>query len=129
MYSLQSVESFPEARRQALVCLDHVGEQGVTTCGGAVERIQESCAGGLLLEGDIRVPCNSIGALLQEGITGAVVSTAEDKVNLWEPLGGPRGLVDVVSAKVSGIVDNLLDRAGCEVLVAEGCLDLLDLCL
>jgi hypothetical protein len=34
--------------------------------------------------------------------------------------------VDVVSAKVAGIVDDLLNRAGCEVLVAEGCLDLLD---
>jgi hypothetical protein len=32
----------------------------------------------------------------------------------------------VVSAKIAGIVDNLLNRAECEVLVAEGCIDLLE---
>lgn len=120
MHGLQSVETFPEARRQTLVCLDHVGEEGVAAGGGAVERIQECCAGGLLLEGDVRVPCDSVGALLQEGLASAVVGTAEDEVDLWESLGGTGGLVDVVSAKVAGIVDGLLNREGCEVLVAEG---------
>ena len=89
MHGLQSVESFPEARRQPLISLDHVGEQSITTCGGTVEHVQESRAGGLLLEGDIRVPCNSVGALLQEGLAGTIVSTAEDKVNLREAFGGP----------------------------------------
>jgi hypothetical protein len=53
VYGLQSVESFPEARRQPLIGLDHVGEQSVTTCGRTIEHIQESRAGGLLLKGDI----------------------------------------------------------------------------
>lgn len=65
------------------------------------------------------MPCDSVGALLQELLTGAIVGTAEDQMDLGESLGGSRGLVDVVSAEVSGVVDDFLNGTGGEVLVAE----------
>jgi hypothetical protein len=74
------------------------------------------------------VPGDGVGALLEEGLTGAVVGAAEDEVDLREAFGGSGGLVDVVAAEVAGVVDDFLDRAGCEVLVAEDCLVLLDIC-
>jgi hypothetical protein len=53
VHGLQSVESFPEARRQPLISLDHVGEEGVAACAGTIEHIQESRARRLLLKGHI----------------------------------------------------------------------------
>lgn len=53
VHGLQSVEALLEGWRQALVCLHHVGEQGISAGRGAVEDIQEGCSGGLLLERDV----------------------------------------------------------------------------
>lgn len=122
VHSLQAVETLPELRRQTLVCLAHVAKQGVTACCGAVKDIQEGSARGLLLESDIRVPGNGVGSLLQENLARAVVGPAVNQVNLGEALGGSRGLMDVVTAEVSSIVDDLLDRARRKVLITEGCL-------
>lgn len=67
------------------------------------------------------MPGNGICALFEEFSTGAVSRTTVDHVDLWEPLGRPRGLVDVMPAKVARVVDDLLKGAGGKVLVAEGC--------
>lgn len=116
----QAVQSLPEVGRETLVGLHHVAEQGVTACRGAVEYVQEGRAGGLLLEGDVRVPGDGVGALLQERRADVVVCAAEDEVDLRESLWRARGLVDVVSAEVAGVVDGFLDGQGGEVLVSEG---------
>jgi hypothetical protein len=121
VHSLEPVKTLPELRRQTLVCLDHITEQGIATGCWAIQDIQEGGAGRLLLEGYVRVPCDSVGTLLQERLAGAIVGAAEDQMNLGEALGGSRGLVDVVSAKVSGVVDDLLNGAGRKILVTEGC--------
>lgn len=42
-------------------------------------------------------------------------------MDFWESLRRAGSLVDVVSAEVTGIVDDFLDGEGGEVLVAEGC--------
>lgn len=74
------------------------------------------------------MPGDSVGVLLDECLAGAVFGTAEDKVNLWETLGGSGSLVNVVSAEVAGVVDDLLNGAKGKILVTESCSNLLDSC-
>lgn len=122
VHCLQAVQPLLELGRETPVCLDHVGEQCIAATGRAIQHIQERGAWGLLLEGDVGVPGDRIGALFEESGTGAIVRTAEDEMDLGEALGCAGGLVDVVSAEVSGVLDGVLDGEGREILIAECCL-------
>lgn len=66
------------------------------------------------------MPGDSVGALFEEICARAVLGSAEDEMDLREALGGAGCLVDVVAAKVTGVVDDFLDWARGEVLIAEG---------
>jgi hypothetical protein len=72
------MKTLAELRRQALVSLYHVGEERVSTRRWAVKDIEECCAWRLLLESDVRVPCDSVGALLEELGACAIVRATED---------------------------------------------------
>lgn len=78
VHSLQTMKTLAELRRQTLVSLYHVGEERVSAGRWAVEDIEEGRAWGLLLESDVRVPCDSVGALFEEAGTSAVVHATED---------------------------------------------------
>ena len=55
------------------------------------------------------MPGDGVGALLQELGPGVIIGAAEDKMNFWEALGSARGLMDMVAAKVAGVVDCFFD--------------------
>lgn len=85
--SPQSVQTLAEFRRQTLIRLSHVTEEGVATGRRTVQCIQESRTGRLLLEGDIRVPSDCVCALLQELCACVVIDATEDHVDFREALG------------------------------------------
>ena len=97
-----------------------VHEEGVPASGRYIERVQEGRSWGLLLVGDIAVPGDRVGAVVEEGSCGLVVGAAMDQVDFWVAGWGTRCGVDVQTAEVSAKVEGLLDGQGCEVLVTEG---------
>lgn len=118
----QTVQTLAELGRQTLVGLGHVDEEGVTTCRGTVQQVQERGAGGLLLVGDIRVPGHGVGVLRQERRAAPVVGAAVNQMHLWETLGGAGGWVDVVTTEVAAEFEGFLDGDAGKVLVAECCI-------
>lgn len=122
VHRLQTVQSLAELRRQTLVGGSHVDEQRVTAARGTVQQVQEGRARGLLLVGDVRVPCHRVGVLLEELEAGLVVGAAVDEMDLREPPGRAGGRVDVVSAKVAAELEGLLDGQFGKVLVTEDCM-------
>ena len=120
MHGFEAEEAFSEGRGESLVGLGLVHEEGVPTSGGYVERVQEGRSWGLLLVGDVAVPGDRVGAVVEEGSRGLVVGAAMDQVDFWVASWGTRRGVDVQTAEVSAKVEGLLDREGGEVLVTEG---------
>jgi hypothetical protein len=60
---------------------------------------------------------------VQEGLQkGIVVCAAVDEVDFREALGGTRGRVDVVTAKVAAKLQGFINGETCKVLVTEGCI-------
>ena len=104
------MQTLPELRRQTLVCLDLIEEQGVASSSGTIQQVQEGCAWGLPLVADIRVPSDGVGVLLKELIGKLVIGAPVDEVDLWESLRCTRSWVDVVTAKVSTKLQSLFDR-------------------
>lgn len=121
VHCLQAMQTLPELRRQTLVCLDLIEEQGVASSSGTIQQVQEGCAWGLPLVADIRVPSDGVGVLLKELIGKLVIGAPVDEVDLWESLRCTRSWVDVVTAKVSTKLQSLFDREIGKVLVAEHC--------
>lgn len=117
---LEAVEQLLESRRQAVVGLGGVGEEGVAARLGDVEVVEEGGAGGLLLVRDVRVPRHGADAALEEGLVGLVARGAVDQVNLRVAGGGAGCGVDVVAAEVAAEVEGLADGQVGEVLLAEG---------
>jgi hypothetical protein len=120
VHRLQTVQPLTELRRQPSVRLRHVGEESITSAGRSVEKVQESRAGRLLLEGHVRMPGHGVCTCSQKLGTTPVVRPAVNEVNLGEAFGGSGGLMDMVSAKVATKVKGFFNREMGKVLVAEG---------
>lgn len=120
MHSPQPMQPLLKLRRQPPICKRHIRKQRVTTACRAIKDVQEGCAGGLLLEGHVRVPGDGVGAGFEELGAVAVVGAAENEVDFREAFGGAGGLVDVVAAEVAAEVEGFIDGEMREVLVAEG---------
>lgn len=122
VHRLQAVQSLAELRGQTPVGGSHVDEQRVTAARGTVQNVQEGRARGLLLVGDVRVPCHRVGVLLQELETRLVVGAAVDEMDLREAPRRAGRRVDVVSAKVAAELEGLLNGQFGKVLVTEDCM-------
>lgn len=120
MDSSQAVKSLAELRRQAAVGQRHVCEERVTTASRTVKQVQECSAGGLFLEGHIRVPCHGVGMTFQELRTAAVLGSTMDKMDFRETLRSARGLMNMVTAEVAAEFDGLVNRKMSKILVTEG---------
>ena len=118
--SLQAVQQLLEVRREAVVCLDSVGKEGVATSLRNVEDVQEGDARRLLLVGDVGVPRHGARSGLEEGLKRLVTRTTVDEVHLRVASGRARSGMDVVTAKVAAELQRLGDGQVGEVLVAEG---------
>lgn len=108
-----------ELGRQALIGFGSVDEEGITTCGGTIEEVQEGGSRRLLFVGHIRVPGHRVCPFLEEILCRRLCGAAMDKVNLWMTLGGTTGWVDVVTTEVAAKVQGFLDGEVGEVLAAE----------
>jgi hypothetical protein len=120
VHGFEAEEAFSEGRGKSLIGLGLVHEEGVPTSGRHVERVQEGRSWGLLLVGDIAVPGDGVGAVVEEGSRGLVVGAAMDQVDFWVAGWGTRCGVDVQTAEVSAKIEGLLDGEGGEILVTEG---------
>lgn len=116
----EAMQALLEQRAQALVGGDGVDKERVAARLGPVQDVQKGGAGGLLLVRDVRVPRDGAGARLKVGLVALVAGAAVDEVDLRVALGGARGRVDVVAAKVLGVLEGVGDGEVGKVLVAEG---------
>lgn len=117
---LQALQALPERGTQPLVRLGLVRENGVASRIRHVERIQESRPGRLGLVGDVAVPGDAVGAVVEEGAEALVLRAAVHEVDFGIALGGARGRVDMQAAEVAAEFEGVGDGEGGEVLVAEG---------
>lgn len=121
--SLQAVKSLLELWAQAIISLDLVNEDGITASSRLIEDVEEGGCRWLLLVGNVRVPCNRGSVSLEVAGGESVTGTTVNEVNLWVSLWRARGWVDVMTAKVSTVLEGLVDWKVGKVLVAE-CNDL-----
>lgn len=120
MHNLESVQPLPKLRAQPLIRSGLVGKYCVAACLWAIENVQESCTGGLLLVGYVGMPGDGVCALLEEVADGSVIRAAVHEVDLWIAFWGAGGRVDVVAAEVAADFEGVFDGDVGEVLVAEG---------
>lgn len=114
------MEAFAEFGAEALVCYCQVGEESVSSGGGAVEEVQKGGSGRLLLVGHVAVPGDGVCSLLEEIGRCGVCRGAVHDVHFGETLGRSGCWVDVTGAEVLGEVEGFLDGQVGEILLAEG---------
>lgn len=76
------------------------------------------------------MPRHGVCVFVQECLQkGVVVCAAVDEVDFWKALGSAGCRVDVVTAKVAAKFQGFINRETCKVLVTEGCMIDLLVCL
>ena len=88
VHSTEAVQALLELRGETAVGFGHVGEQSVAAGGRSIQQVEKGGASWLLLEGNVRVPGDGVGARFEERHAGLVAGAPVDKVNLWIALGG-----------------------------------------
>lgn len=69
------------------------------------------------------MPRHRVCVFVQECLQKRVViGAAVDEVDFGKALGGTRGRVDVVTAKVAAKFQSFIDRETCKILITEGCM-------
>lgn len=64
--SPEAMQAFLEEGAETVVSLDGVNEEGIAAGFGLVEDVEEGSSGGLLLVGNVGVPCYGAGAVRKE---------------------------------------------------------------
>lgn len=119
VHSLESLQTLLELGRKSVVGLGVIREESVSSCSGHLQDTQEGGSRRLLLVGDIRVPGDRRqvgGKVLGVDIVSLL---SEDEMHLGVSLGRSRSRVNVLSSKVLGVLEGVLDGQLSEVLVSE----------
>lgn len=119
VHGFEAEEAFAECGGEPFVSFRLVDKESITAGGGDVEGIQESCPRRLLLIGDITVPGNGVGAVIEEGSSGLVIGTAVDEVHFGKPSWRSTCGVDVQTTEVLAKFESFLDWERGKVLITE----------
>lgn len=116
----EAEEAFAEGGAETLVRFGLVHEEGVTSCLGHVQSIQEGSPWRLLLVSDITVPCNGVCAVVEELSSRLVVRATMNEMDFGEASRSTRSGMNVQTAEVFPELEGFLDWERSEVLVTEG---------